>query len=119
MKQVWMAEYDQSIRWVLEKALARASVPCRGFASGDEVLAALESSAPSVLVTDIRMPGSAGLELLLRVKERCPALARLVIPAYTELAITVSAFQNGSFQSVTRCIGARFVCTCISRLSPY
>src|SRR3546814_18437518 len=105
MKQVWIADDDQSIRWVLEKALARASVPCRGFASGDEVLAALESSAPSVLVTDIRMPGCGGLELLQRVKERCPALAVIVMTAYTDLDSTVSAFQTGAFRSDERRVG--------------
>src|SRR3546814_4614876 len=98
MKQVWIADDDQSIRWVLEKALARASVPCRGSASGDEVLAALESSAPSVLVTDIRMSGCGGLELLLRVKERFPALAVIVTTAFTDFDSTIAAFQMGAFK---------------------
>jgi len=102
MKQVWIADDDQSIRWVLEKALARASVPARSFASGDAVLAALDSAAPSVLVTDIRMPGCDGLDLLQRVKQRCPGLSVIVMTAYTDLDSTVAAFQKGAFEYLVK-----------------
>lgn len=102
MKPVWVADDDQSIRWVLEKALARVSIPCRCFASGDEVFEALESGTPSVLVTDIRMPGGDGLALLERVKALHPALAVIVMTAYTDLDSTVAAFQRGAFEYLVK-----------------
>ncbi|HEU0229072.1 MAG TPA: sigma 54-interacting transcriptional regulator [Burkholderiaceae bacterium] len=102
MKPVWVADDDQSIRWVLEKALARVSIPCRCFASGDEVLEALESETPSVLVTDIRMPGGDGLALLGRVKALHPTLAVIVMTAYTDLDSTVAAFQRGAFEYLVK-----------------
>ena len=102
MKSVWIADDDQSIRWVLEKALARVSVSCRSFASGDDVLEALETGAPSLLVTDIRMPGCDGLALLGRVKELCPHLLVIVMTAYTDLDSTVAAFQKGAFEYLVK-----------------
>ena len=70
MKPVWIVDDDRSIRWVFEKALAREGIDFKVFASGQEALAALESDTPQVVVSDIRMPGSSGLELLQVLKER-------------------------------------------------
>jgi two-component system nitrogen regulation response regulator GlnG len=63
-RAVWIVDDDRSIRWVLEKALAREGIPYKTFASAYEVLQALAISQPQVLVSDIRMPGESGLLLL-------------------------------------------------------
>ncbi|WP_237173095.1 nitrogen regulation protein NR(I) [Paracandidimonas lactea] len=97
MKAVWIIDDDQSIRWVLEKALARVAIPAQGFANAADMLDALEHDTPAVLVTDIRMPGQDGLSLLKRVKTQCPALPVIVMTAYTDLNSTVAAFQKGAF----------------------
>jgi CheY-like chemotaxis protein len=73
MKPIWIVDDDASIRWVLEKALARENLATRSFASGREALAAFETETPQVLVSDIRMPGESGLDLLAAVKESIPA----------------------------------------------
>ena len=75
MKPIWIVDDDQSIRFVLEKALAREQLPVRSFATTRDVLAALETDEPQVLVSDIRMPGGSGLDLLAKVKERLPGPA--------------------------------------------
>lgn len=97
MNSVWIIDDDQSIRWVLEKALARASVTARSFAQGADALEALAHDAPSVLVTDIRMPGIDGLALLHRIKQAHPSLPVIVMTAFTDLNSTVEAFQKGAF----------------------
>ncbi|NYT60728.1 nitrogen regulation protein NR(I) [Alcaligenaceae bacterium] len=97
MKPVWIVDDDQSMRWVLEKALARVAMTAVCFASANDVLEALESDAPSVLVTDIRMPGINGLELLQRIKQAHPNLPVIVMTAFTDLDSTVAAFQKGAF----------------------
>jgi len=97
MKPVWIVDDDQSIRWVLEKALARAGMPARCFSGGADMLEALGEERPSVLVTDIRMPGIDGLTLLRDVKQRCPGLPVIVMTAFTDLSSTVEAFQKGAF----------------------
>ncbi|SHH82313.1 nitrogen regulation protein NR(I) [Pollutimonas bauzanensis] len=97
MKPVWIIDDDQSIRWVLEKALARVAVPAQSFASASEVLEAFEGGMPSVLVTDIRMPGQDGLSLLHRIKQEHPDLPVIVMTAFTDLNSTVAAFQKGAF----------------------
>ena len=89
MKPVWVIDDDRSIRWVFEKALAREGIPFRTFGSAQEALAALEDDAPQVLVSDIRMPGGSGLELLQTVKERLPTLPVIIMTAYSDLESAV------------------------------
>jgi two-component system nitrogen regulation response regulator GlnG len=98
MKPIWIVDDDPSIRFVLEKALAREQLAVRSFASIREVLTALESDEPQVLVSDIRMPGGSGLELLARLKEHRPGLPVIVMTAYSDLDSAVSAFQGGAFE---------------------
>jgi two-component system nitrogen regulation response regulator GlnG len=102
MKPIWIVDDDQSIRFVLEKALLREGLATRSFTNPREVLAALsseESSAgPQVLVSDIRMPGGSGLDLLTEVKQRLPGLPVIIMTAFSDLDSAVSAFQNGAFE---------------------
>src|SRR6201988_5509173 len=98
MKPIWIVDDDPSIRFVLEKALAREQLPVRSFATTRDVLTALEADEPQVLVSDIRMPGGSGLDLLARVKERLPGLPVIVMTAYSDLDSAVSAFQGGAFE---------------------
>lgn len=98
MKPVWIVDDDQSIRWVLEKALSKHQMPCRVFEDADEVMQALEQDTPQVLVSDIRMPGDSGLALLEKVKHRCPQVPVIVMTAYSDLDSAVSAFQGGAFE---------------------
>ena len=102
MKPIWIVDDDQSIRFVLEKALLRENLPTRSFTHAREVLTALaecsDDNAPRVLVSDIRMPGGSGLDLLDKVKEKYPALPVIIMTAYSDLDSAVSAFQGGAFE---------------------
>ncbi len=98
MKDVWIVDDDRSIRWVLEKALAREGIPFKSFASAFEVLQALAVSEPQVLVSDIRMPGESGLVLLDKLKEQHPRVPVIIMTAYSDLDSAVAAFQGGAFE---------------------
>jgi two-component system, NtrC family, nitrogen regulation response regulator GlnG len=98
MKPIWVADDDQSIRFVLERALTREQFSVRCFSNPRDVLSALETDAPQVLVSDIRMPGGSGLDLLSKVKQRHPGLPVIVMTAYSDLDSAVSAFQGGAFE---------------------
>ena len=106
MKPIWIVDDDQSIRFVLEKALLREELPTRSFTNPREVLAALDeigdedvdNQGPQVLVSDIRMPGGSGLDLLAKVKERHPGLPVIIMTAFSDLDSAVSAFQGGAFE---------------------
>jgi len=102
MKPIWIVDDDQSIRWVLEKALARESLLSRSFTNVRDVLAALEEDAPQVLISDIRMPGGSGLDLLQAVKARNPGLPVIVMTAYSDLDSAVAAFQGGAFEYLAK-----------------
>jgi two-component system, NtrC family, nitrogen regulation response regulator GlnG len=98
MKPIWIVDDDQSIRFVLEKALARENWEVRSFTNAKDVLAALKEESPQVMVSDIRMPGATGIELLTKVKELHPGLPVIVMTAYSDLDSAVSAFQSGAFE---------------------
>ena len=102
MKPIWIVDDDQSIRFVLEKALLREDLPTRSFTNPREVLAALEmateENGPQILVSDIRMPGGSGLDLLEKVKEKLPGLPVIIMTAFSDLDSAVSAFQGGAFE---------------------
>ncbi len=102
MKPIWIVDDDQSIRFVLEKALLREDLPTRSFTNPREVLAALagagEDDGPQILLSDIRMPGGSGLELLEKVKQKLPGLPVIIMTAFSDLDSAVSAFQGGAFE---------------------
>ena len=98
MKPVWIIDDDRSIRWVFEKALAREDIAFKVFASAQEALQALASSTPQVVVSDIRMPGGSGLDLLQKIKEKHPTLPVIIMTAYSDLESAVAAFQGGAFE---------------------
>ena len=106
MKPIWIVDDDPSIRFVLEKALAREAMSTRSFSHPGEVLEALAAIAdgtdamapPQVLVSDIRMPGGSGLTLLEQVHALQPGLPVIIMTAYSDLDSAVSAFQRGAFE---------------------
>jgi two-component system, NtrC family, nitrogen regulation response regulator GlnG len=98
MKPIWVVDDDESIRFVLEKALRREQFNVRTFANPREVLQALKEDSPQVLVSDIRMPGGSGIDLLSEVKAQHPGLPVIIMTAYSDLDSAVSAFQGGAFE---------------------
>src|SRR5688572_14200033 len=98
MKPVWIIDDDRSIRWVFEKALTRENIAFKTFSSAREALAALEDETPQVVVSDIRMPGESGLELLQKAKERYANLPVIIMTAYSDLESAVTAFQGGAYE---------------------
>jgi two-component system nitrogen regulation response regulator GlnG len=96
--QIYVIDDDRSIRWVLERALQAESLPVVSFASADSALAAIDSHEPAVVVTDIRMPGMDGLELLERINSQHPHLPVIIMTAHSDLDSAVSAFKGGAFE---------------------
>ena len=98
MKPVWIIDDDRSIRWVFEKALTRENIAFKTFSSAQEALVALQAETPQVIVSDIRMPGDSGLELLQKAKERHADLPVIIMTAYSDLESAVAAFQGGAYE---------------------
>ncbi|WP_289184312.1 nitrogen regulation protein NR(I) [uncultured Parasutterella sp.] len=98
MKDIWIADDDRSIRWVLEKVLKKAGLPCRTFSEADSLLLALKTEQPSVILSDIRMPGKSGLEMLTEIKRDYPKLPVIIMTAFSDLDSAVSSFQSGAFE---------------------
>lgn len=98
MKPVWIIDDDKSIRWVFEKALARENLPYASFGSAAEALSAFRSSRPQVVISDIRMPGGSGLDMLQKLKADAPDLPVIIMTAHSDLESAVAAFQGGAFE---------------------
>jgi two-component system, NtrC family, nitrogen regulation response regulator GlnG len=96
--EVWVVDDDAGIRWVLERAMDQAGLACRGFDAAPPALEALAHARPDVLITDIRMPGPDGLDLLARLKSDWPELPVIVITAHSDLDSAVAAYQGGAFE---------------------
>lgn len=107
---IWILDDDSSIRWVLERALARAGLSCRSFADAQSLYAELSRAAlpstpqalPKVLMTDIRMPGEDGLNVLRKINGDYPQIAVIVMTAHSDLDSAVSAFQGGAFEYLAK-----------------
>ncbi len=102
MKPIWIVDDDESIRWVLEKALARENLATRSFSNVRDAMEALQTGTPQVLVSDIRMPGESGLALLQEIKARHPGLPVIIITAFSDLDSAVAAFQGGAFEYLAK-----------------
>jgi len=97
--KVWLVDDDASIRWVLERALRNDGMSPRAFEAAEPALDALRrDTPPDVLITDIRMPGASGLELLRRIRDARPALPVIVMTAHSDLGSAVSAYEGGAFE---------------------
>lgn len=95
---VWVLDDDKSIRWVLDKALVRAGLQTRSFDNGEELLRHLEHTQPDVILSDIRMPGINGLELLTTLHQRFPQVPVIIMTAHSDLESAVSSYSRGAFE---------------------
>ncbi|MBT7109306.1 MAG: response regulator, partial [Proteobacteria bacterium] len=98
MATVWIVDDDASIRWVLDKALSNAGFKTKLFENADDVLTHAKQHQPDVIVTDIRMPGTSGLELLDQMVSELPEIPVIVMTAHSDLDSAVSAYQGGAFE---------------------
>jgi two-component system nitrogen regulation response regulator GlnG len=98
MNTVWIIDDDKSIRWVLEKALEQANIPCRVFESAEAIMDLLETEKPAAVMTDIRMPGIDGLTLLSQINEAHPELPVIIMTAHSDLDSAVTSYQKGAFE---------------------
>jgi len=97
MAEVWIADDDESIRFVLGEALREAGRNVRAFADAEDLLAATRVSEPDVIVTDVRMPGTSGLKLLELLKAQGVQAPVIIMSAYTDVASTAAAYRKGAF----------------------
>ena len=97
-ENVWIVDDDRSIRWVLEKALQQVGMVTQSFDSADGVLARLARQQPDVIISDIRMPGASGLEMLAKIREHYPRLPVIIMTAHSDLDSAVASYQGGAFE---------------------
>lgn len=102
VQKVWIVDDDKSIRWVLEKALQKTDVEIQSFSTPQEVLKKINHEEPDVIISDIRMPGMDGIELLDKIKQHSPDIPVIIMTAYSDLDRAVSAFQGGAYEYLSK-----------------
>jgi two-component system nitrogen regulation response regulator GlnG len=98
MNKVWIIDDDRSIRWVLEKALEQENIESQSFENGDKVLSALNREVPDAIISDVRMPGIDGLELLQQIHAVHPDIPVIIMTAHSDLDSAVNSYQKGAFE---------------------
>ena len=96
--EIWIAEDHRSLRWVMEKAIRREEIQVRSFENGEDLLDALAEDQPEIIISDIRMPGMDGLELLQRIHADHPEMPIIITTAHSDLDSAVAAYQSGAFE---------------------
>ncbi len=112
---VWIADDDKSIRFVLQRALTNSGMIVRSFECVEDVLTELDHDQPAVILTDIRMPGLDGYELLRRVQTKHPNLPIVVMTAFADLDSTVTSFSEGAFEYLSKPFDIDEVCNTLKR----
>ena len=102
MNNIWILDDDKSIRWVFEKALGKENLPFKTFSNTNEAINQFNHEKPSVIVSDIRMPGESGLTFLTKVKTKFPEIPIIIMTAYSDLDTAVSAFKSGAFEYIAK-----------------
>ena len=102
MNNIWILDDDKSIRWVFEKALEKENLSYKTFSNANEAINQFNHEKPSVIVSDIRMPGESGLIFLSKVKDKFPEIPIIIMTAYSDLDTAVSAFQKGAFEYIAK-----------------
>ena len=99
---IWVADDDRSIRWVLEKSFEAEHWQVRSFSTGAELLSALATQQPNVVVSDVKMPGMNGQEMMTQIHKQHPGLPVIIMTAHSDLDSAVSAFQQGAFDYLAK-----------------
>ena len=97
-ENVWVIDDDRSIRWVLDRALSKAGIPITAFNTADQAMHHLHDDAPLAIITDVRMPGTSGLDFLKAVQTSHPQVPVIVMTAHSDLQSTVASFEHGAFE---------------------
>ena len=95
---IWVVDDDESIRWVLERGLSENGIEVKTFDSASKVIKKLETENPSLILTDIKMPGKSGIDLLDEVRELRPEIPIIIMTAHSDLQSAVESYEHGAWE---------------------
>ena len=97
-RHIWIVDDDESIRWVLERGLSEKGMDVKTFDSASKVIKKLETENPQLILTDIKMPGKSGIDLLDEVKELRPEIPIIIMTAHSDLESAVESYEHGAWE---------------------
>ena len=114
-KRILIVDDDESLRWVTGVQLEQAGYEVSSAADGHQALEAIEASAPDLVITDLKMPGMSGLDLLKRIREGYPEVIVLVATAYATVETAVDAMRAGAYDYITKPVNVQELLLVVSR----
>ena len=102
IKKVFVIDDDKSIRWILEKAFTKAGYDVNCYENTENIKKNIIKHAPNIIISDIRMPGESGLEMLENVRSEFPRIPIIIMTAFSDLESTVSSLQKGAYDYITK-----------------
>ena len=102
LKNIWVLDDDQSIRWVIEKALNKNGYIVKTFDSVEDAMDLIGTSNPDLILSDVRMPGKSGLDFLEIVKRDNPQIPVIIMTAYSDVETTVDSYKAGAYEYISK-----------------
>ena len=101
-EKVWIVDDDRSIRWVLEKAFKQAEMDVHSFDNASDALKALKRDQPDVIISDVRMPGMDGIELMKKARTIVPTISTVIITAHGTIQTAITAIREGAYDYIEK-----------------
>jgi len=100
--KIWIADDDEAIRMVLEEGLKSAGLEIVTFADGEALIDALSDDKPDLIISDIKMPGMHGYDLLKHIKNNYDKLPVIIMTAFTDMQAAIDAYGGGAFEYIPK-----------------
>ena len=100
--KIWIADDDEAIRMVLEEGLKSAGLEIITFADGESLIDALNDDKPDLIISDIKMPGMHGYDLLKHIKNNYDKLPVIIMTAFTDMQAAIDSYGGGAFEYIPK-----------------
>tara|TARA_X000001036_G_scaffold161932_1_gene153566 strand:+ start:2359 stop:3738 length:1380 start_codon:yes stop_codon:yes gene_type:complete len=98
MHKIWVADDDEAIRMVLEESLSSAGFLTSIFPDADSLLEQLKTDKPDLIITDVKMPGSHGYDLLKYINDNFDEIPVIIMTAFTDMQAAIDSYGGGAFE---------------------
>lgn len=101
-KRILVVDDDESLRWVTRAQLEQSGYDVTVATDGATALEAIRQAPPRLVITDLKMPGMSGLDLLRTIRQEYPEIIVIVVTAFGTVENAVEAMKAGAYDYITK-----------------